>query len=151
MAYILYRAAKGDLQSAPSNALSADIGSLSLEFTRLSQLSGDPKYYDAIQRIMNAFEESQNTTRLPGMWPVSLNARKLDFTNDRVFTLGAMADSLYEYFPKVRSFLAILIIQALRSAAISSAQRKRQANPEHVSKKYGCGQGTSFLQTPQSW
>ncbi|KAH0382576.1 seven-hairpin glycosidase, partial [Aureobasidium melanogenum] len=94
------KAAKGDLQSAPSNALSADIGSLSLEFTRLSQLSGDPKYYDAIQRIMNAFEESQNSTRLPGMWPVSLNARKLDFTNDRVFTLGAMADSLYEYFPK---------------------------------------------------
>ncbi|KAG9956653.1 seven-hairpin glycosidase, partial [Aureobasidium melanogenum] len=94
------KAAKGDLQSAPSNALSADIGSLSLEFTRLSQLSGDPKYYDAIQRIMNAFEDSQNSTRLPGMWPVSLDARRLDFTHDRVFTLGAMADSLYEYFPK---------------------------------------------------
>jgi mannosyl-oligosaccharide alpha-1,2-mannosidase len=53
---------------------------------------------------MNAFEASQDTTRLPGMWPVSLDARKLDFTNDRVFTLGAMADSLYEYFPKVRGF-----------------------------------------------
>lgn len=122
MAYILYRAAKGDLQSAPSNALSADIGSLSLEFTRLSQLSGDPKYYDAIQRIMNAFEESQNSTRLPGMWPVSLNARKLDFTHDRVFTLGAMADSLYEYFPKVSSlFSCESITQLLTTAAISSA------------------------------
>lgn len=97
-----HRAAKGDLQYAPSNALSADIGSLSLEFTRLTQLSGDPKYYDAIQRIMNAFEQSQNTTRLPGMWPISMNAHDLDFTHDRQFTLGAMADSLYEYFPKVR-------------------------------------------------
>jgi mannosyl-oligosaccharide alpha-1,2-mannosidase len=72
VAYITHRAANGDLQHAPSNALSADIGSLSLEFTRLTQLSGDPKYYDAIQRIMNAFEQSQNTTRLPGLWPVSL-------------------------------------------------------------------------------
>lgn len=95
-AHSRYRAARGDLQTAPVNALSADIGSLSLEFTRLSQLTGDPKYYDAVQRVMNAFEQSQNTTRLPGMWPVSLDARKLDFTKDRVFTLGAMADSLYE-------------------------------------------------------
>jgi mannosyl-oligosaccharide alpha-1,2-mannosidase len=73
-----------------------------LEFTRLTQLTGDAKYYDAVQRIMNAFEESQNTTRLPGMWPVTLDARRLDFTQDRSFTLGAMADSLYEYLPKVR-------------------------------------------------
>jgi mannosyl-oligosaccharide alpha-1,2-mannosidase len=50
---------------------------------------------------MNAFEQSQNTTRLPGMWPVQINAHNLDFANDRTFTLGAMADSLYEYFPKV--------------------------------------------------
>jgi mannosyl-oligosaccharide alpha-1,2-mannosidase len=96
------RAAQGEAQWAPSHALSADIGSLSLEFTRLTQLTGDAKYYDAVQRIMNAFEESQNTTRLPGMWPVTLDARRLDFTQDRSFTLGAMADSLYEYLPKVR-------------------------------------------------
>ena len=92
-----HSAARQDTQQAPATALSADIGSLSLEFTRLTQLTGDPKYYDAVQRIMNAFEESQNSTRLPGMWPVSLNARKLDYSGDLTFTIGAMADSLYEY------------------------------------------------------
>jgi mannosyl-oligosaccharide alpha-1,2-mannosidase len=81
--------------------LVAEIGSLSLEFTRLSQLSGDMKYFDAIQRIMDVFETQQNLTKLPGMWPVLVNARTEDFSRDTFFTLGGMADSVYEYLPKV--------------------------------------------------
>lgn len=45
--------------------LVSELGSLSLEFTRLSQLTGDLKYYDAVQRISNAFSDSQNSTKLP--------------------------------------------------------------------------------------
>lgn len=80
--------------------LVSELGSLSLEFTRLSQLTGDPKYYDAVQRISNAFSDSQNSTKLPGLWPVMINPQSLDFSNDNFFTLGGMSDSLYEYFPK---------------------------------------------------
>lgn len=79
----------------------AEIGSLTLEFTRLSQLSGDPRYFDAISRITDQFEAQQMKTKLPGMWPVLVNARDADFTIDSGFTVGAMADSLYEYLPKV--------------------------------------------------
>lgn len=93
-------AAIGGDQEAPSSVLLAEIGSLSLEFTRLTQLSGDPKYYDAIQRIMNVFELQQNLTKVPGIWPVNLDTRNMDFTKDRSFTFGGMADSLYEYLPK---------------------------------------------------
>jgi mannosyl-oligosaccharide alpha-1,2-mannosidase len=81
--------------------LVAEIGSLSLEFTRLSQLSGDPKFFDAIQRISDRFEESQSLSKLPGMWPVVVNPNKKDMGDDTFFTIGAMADSLYEYLPKV--------------------------------------------------
>lgn len=94
-------AAEGHAQEAPTSVLLAEIGSLSLEFTRLTQLSGDPKYYDAIQRIMDTFEAQQNDTKIPGMWPVTLDAQRKDFTRDRSFTFGGMADSLYEYLPKV--------------------------------------------------
>lgn len=94
-------AAAGDAQEAGDNVLVAEIGSLTLEFTRLSQLTGDPRYYDAIQRIMNIFDTQQDWTKLPGMWPVVVNARKADFTESKGFTLGGMADSLYEYLPKV--------------------------------------------------
>lgn len=86
---------------ALKGTLVAEIGSLSLEFTRLSQLSGDSKYFDAVQRITNVLDQQQNLTKLPGMWPVFVNAQTEDFSRDTFFSLGAMADSLYEYLPKV--------------------------------------------------
>lgn len=101
-------AASGARQTAPESILLAELGSLTLEFTRLSQLSGDPKYYDAVQRVMDVFDEQQNDTKLPGMWPIVVNARDLNFTEDTLFTIGGMADSTYEYLPKVISVRASL-------------------------------------------
>lgn len=97
-----WNAGEGPPQAeALERTLVAEIGSLSLEFTRLSQLSGDMKYFDAIQRIMDVFDQQQNHTKLPGMWPILVNARMGDFSSDTFFTLGGMADSVYEYLPKV--------------------------------------------------
>ncbi|KAK3642088.1 hypothetical protein LTR56_010959 [Elasticomyces elasticus] len=59
---------------AMTRATMAELGSLSLEFTRLAQLTGEPKYYDAIARITDAFEVWQNDTRVPGMWPTTVDA-----------------------------------------------------------------------------
>lgn len=87
-------------QEAEKHTLIAELGSLSLEFTRLTQLSGDPKYYDAIARVTDVLSMHQNTTRLPGMYPIMIDAQSQDFRKDRTFTLGGMADSVYEYFPK---------------------------------------------------
>ncbi|KAL1639873.1 hypothetical protein SLS58_007460 [Diplodia intermedia] len=98
-------AADGKPQEASDAALSAEIGSLTLEFTRLSQLTGDGRFFDAAQRVMDVFDEQQNRTRLPGMWPVAINARDLDFTAWNSFTIGGMADSLYEYLPKQHALL----------------------------------------------
>jgi mannosyl-oligosaccharide alpha-1,2-mannosidase len=85
-------------QSSESTLL-AEIGSLGLEFTRLSQITGDPKYFDAVQRIADNLQSMQNLTRLPGLWPVSLDAHALRFTGS-YFTVGGMADSAYEYLVK---------------------------------------------------
>jgi len=59
---------------ASNRVVLAELGSMSLEFTRLAQLTGEPKYFDAIQRITDALDEWQNSTRLPGMWPLSVDA-----------------------------------------------------------------------------
>ncbi|RMX76413.1 hypothetical protein D0868_16755, partial [Hortaea werneckii] len=59
---------------AGSRVVMAELGSLSMEFTRLAMLTGEPKYYDAIARITDEMEQFQNNTRLPGMWPTSLDA-----------------------------------------------------------------------------
>jgi mannosyl-oligosaccharide alpha-1,2-mannosidase len=59
---------------AASKVVLAELGSLSLEFTRLAQITKDNKYYDAIARITNELESWQNNTKLPGLWPVSVDA-----------------------------------------------------------------------------
>ncbi|KAB2576125.1 Mannosyl-oligosaccharide alpha-1,2-mannosidase [Lasiodiplodia theobromae] len=96
-------------QEADQTVLVAEIGSLTMEFTRLSQITKDSKWYDAVDRIMHLFKDQQSKTDLPGMWPVFVNAKDADFTADRSFTLGGMADSLYEYFPKTYALLGGLV------------------------------------------
>ena len=95
----------GVRQEAPDGMLVAEIGSLSLELTRLSQLTGDERYYDAIKRITDQFQLQQQHTRLPGLFPLVVNARDMDFKTGDMFTLGGMVDSLYEYLPKTHLLL----------------------------------------------
>lgn len=118
-------ARKGYAQAAHSMTLVAEIGSLTMEFTRLSQITGDVRWYDATFRIMEAFDQQQSETRLPGMWPVFVDAKNLNFTRDGTFTLGAMSDSLYEYFPKMHALLGGLEPMYERLYRISMAAAKR--------------------------
>lgn len=71
----------------------SQIGSLSLEFIRLSQATGDPKYAAVIQNVTDQLESTQNTTALPGMWPthVDCTGPTLSFAASNAFTLGALA------------------------------------------------------------
>ncbi|PYH80853.1 glycosyl hydrolase family 47 protein [Aspergillus uvarum CBS 121591] len=98
------RSAEGHGIMPGKQTILAELGSLSLEFTRMSQLTKDPKYFDAIQRITDFFEENQGLTKLPGLWPMMVNAQDMEFSDPR-FTIGGMADSTYEYLPKEHMLL----------------------------------------------
>lgn len=53
----------------------AELGSLSMEFTRLAQLTKDPRYYDAVARVTNALSEWQDRgTKLDGVFPENVDA-----------------------------------------------------------------------------
>ncbi|EON68955.1 hypothetical protein W97_08213 [Coniosporium apollinis CBS 100218] len=99
------KAQVGEPQVAHENVLEAEIGSLTMEFARLSQITGNTKWYDAVARIMSVFAEQQDQTMLPGMWPLVVNARDKNFKYGGAFTLAAMADSLYEYLAKTYALL----------------------------------------------
>jgi mannosyl-oligosaccharide alpha-1,2-mannosidase len=99
------KAVDGEEQLPAESVLIAEAASASVEFTRLSQLTGDMRYFDAISRVTNVLDEQQGLTKLPGMWPISVNMRKPDLTFDGFFGLGAMADSVYEYLPKMHRLL----------------------------------------------
>ncbi|POR31133.1 alpha-1,2-Mannosidase [Tolypocladium paradoxum] len=53
----------------------AELATLSMEFTRLAQLTAQHKYYDAIDRITNALIGMQKEgTLIPGLFPETLDA-----------------------------------------------------------------------------
>ena len=124
-------AARGQKQLAGASVLLAELGTFSLEFTRLSLLTGDPKWFDASERITEALREQQNTTHLPGMWPVVLNAREMRFNQHADYTLGAMADSMYEYLPKMHALVGGLLpaYREMYEMAMSTAIRHSLFRP----------------------
>ncbi|KAG5981482.1 hypothetical protein E4U55_002905 [Claviceps digitariae] len=101
----LHEAARGAQQTPSSTTLLAEIGSLALEFTRLSLVTGDPRYYDAVQHISELLAESQDKSKLRGMWPIVVDPVEEYFDAGATYTLGAMADSTYEYMPKMMALL----------------------------------------------
>lgn len=93
------RSANGEAITASDFTLIAEIGSLTVEFTRLAQLTKDAKFFDAVQRISDRLEHLQDQGNLPGLWPIVVDAKNLK-ADQNIFTLGGMADSTYEYLPK---------------------------------------------------
>lgn len=102
--WLNFRDAKSGRQMLGIHESSAAGCSFSLEFTRLSQLTGNPKWYDAADRVKDFLYDNQNTTRLPGMWPAFIDYQSMKM-GDSSFTFGAQADSLYEYLPKMHVLL----------------------------------------------
>lgn len=83
------------------SVVTASPGTLLMEFTRLSQITGDTKYYTAISNLVSLFQDGQRKTVLPGMWPTTVSMRTLNVIQGNDFTLGSGADSLYEYITKM--------------------------------------------------
>lgn len=98
-------AKKGGGLIVEDSVVSASPGTITLEFTRLSQITGDSKYYAAVSHVMDTFYENQNKTLLPGMWPMMVSMRRQDVVTGYQFTIGGNADSLYEYLPKAYQLL----------------------------------------------
>ena len=72
---------------ADTRVVLAELGSLSVEFTRLAQITNESKYYDAIARITNELEALQSSTSLPGLWPIAIDAsgcKKPDYSAQKV-------------------------------------------------------------------
>lgn len=81
---------------ASTSAGMAELGTLSMEFTRLAQLTGENKYYDAVARITNALEDLQNRqggTALPGIFPEHIDASGCNRTAQAEASLDNLSDA----------------------------------------------------------
>jgi len=123
-------AIKGTTQVA-SEGLIAEVGTLSMEFTRLSVLTGDPKWFSLVQRISDDMADQQDSTAVPGLWPLKVNGKKRIFNSGPDFTLGAMADSAYEYLPKMSAMMGgqLPMYQTMYEKAMDAAVKYNLFRP----------------------
>lgn len=99
------RAKEGEGLDVEGSVVVASPGTITLEFSRLSQITGDNKYYSAVSKVMDLFHENQNKTKVPGLWPMYVSMSTPDLVSGYQFTIGGNADSMYEYLPKAHAML----------------------------------------------
>ncbi|KAJ1737455.1 hypothetical protein H4217_003169 [Coemansia sp. RSA 1939] len=95
----------GSSETGPSTLNNlAEIGTYQLEFFRLSQLTRDPAYHKAAQRVYDVILD-RNTPKkgtpyaVPGLYPVFLDIKTGRFIGGKP-NLGGGSDSFYEYLIK---------------------------------------------------
>ncbi|TSV94897.1 Endoplasmic reticulum mannosyl-oligosaccharide 1,2-alpha-mannosidase [Bagarius yarrelli] len=81
-----------------SDSTVAEVTSIQLEFRELSRLSGDPKYQDVVMEVTKQVHKLEG--KHDGLVPMFINTNSGQFTHLGVYTMGARADSYYEYLLK---------------------------------------------------
>ncbi|KAG5210925.1 endoplasmic reticulum mannosyl-oligosaccharide 1,2-alpha-mannosidase isoform X1 [Ovis aries] len=81
-----------------SDSTVAEVTSIQLEFRELSRLTGDKKFQEAAEEVTRRVHGLHG--KLDGLVPMFINTNSGSFTHLGVFTLGARADSYYEYLLK---------------------------------------------------
>uniref|UniRef100_A0A672KUR5 alpha-1,2-Mannosidase n=1 Tax=Sinocyclocheilus grahami TaxID=75366 RepID=A0A672KUR5_SINGR len=81
-----------------SDSTVAEVTSIQLEFRDLSRLTGDPKYKLAVMEVMKRVHKLDG--KQDGLVPMFINTNNGLFTHQGIYTLGARADSYYEYLLK---------------------------------------------------
>lgn len=81
-----------------SDSTVAEVTSIQLEFRELSRLTGNSKYQEAAEKVTRHVHALSG--KKDGLVPMFINTHSGLFTHLGVFTLGARADSYYEYLLK---------------------------------------------------
>ncbi|KAL0979591.1 hypothetical protein UPYG_G00187000 [Umbra pygmaea] len=81
-----------------SDSTVAEVTSIQLEFRELSRLTQDSRYQAAVDEVMQKVHKLEG--KQDGLVPMFINTNSGQFTHLGVFTLGARADSYYEYLLK---------------------------------------------------
>lgn len=81
-----------------SDSTVAEVTSIQLEFRELSRLTGDRKFQEAAEEVTRHIHSLPG--KKDGLVPMFINTHSGLFTHLGVFTLGARADSYYEYLLK---------------------------------------------------
>ncbi|CAL8297371.1 unnamed protein product [Gadus morhua 'NCC'] len=81
-----------------SDSTVAEVTTIQLEFRELTRLTHDQQYQDAVGEVARQVHQLEG--KQDGLVPMFINTNSGQFTRQGIFTLGARADSYYEYLLK---------------------------------------------------
>nr|XP_043881603.1 endoplasmic reticulum mannosyl-oligosaccharide 1,2-alpha-mannosidase-like isoform X3 [Solea senegalensis] len=81
-----------------SDSTLSEVTSIQLEFRELGRLTQEPQYQAAVDEVMKQIHKLDG--KQDGLVPMFINTNNGQFTHQGVYTLGARADSYYEYLLK---------------------------------------------------
>ncbi|XP_034547328.1 mannosidase, alpha, class 1B, member 1b [Notolabrus celidotus] len=81
-----------------SDSTVAEVASIQLEFRELTRLTQEPQYQAAVAEVTTQIHKLDG--KLDGLVPMFINTNSGQFTHQGIYTLGARADSYYEYLLK---------------------------------------------------
>ncbi|KAF9092233.1 hypothetical protein BGX27_001866 [Mortierella sp. AM989] len=114
----------------------AELGTIQLEFSRLSMLTNDPIFEQKGRRIIEVL--SSATSDLPGLFPVLVQSGEGRHYGNFRATVNGMADSYYEYLIKEWILLdgKTQIFKDMFLKAVESIKNYMILSPDNGSKDY---------------
>lgn len=100
----------------------AQIGTMQLEFMKLSQLTGDSRFFFKVQDVIDTLDNAEK--HIPGLYPLEIDQDSAEFLGSHV-SFGPLGDSFYEYLLKVYVFVGGAIDQ-YRRMYIESVESMRK-------------------------
>ena len=89
-----------NLAWAANNALTAEFGTLQIEFRLLARLTGNKEFKEKSEHVYKIMNEMSPPNGLFPYYVRNSRGRKPEFANNKL-TFGAMSDSFYEYMLKI--------------------------------------------------
>ena len=121
---------------AGTRVVLAELGSLSVEFTRLAQITKDSKYYDAIARITDELEGLQKATSLPGLWPTTIDASGCKKPEHSALEMARLSSESREHpVDEPESLRGLAVDDASESSRITSKDVETNSSVHHVDKR----------------
>ncbi|KAG0376110.1 hypothetical protein BGX24_008258 [Mortierella sp. AD032] len=114
----------------------AEIGTIQLEFTRLSSLTGNPTYDTKARKIFEVLGTS--TSQLPGLLPAYVQDSDNHYYSNFKAAVGGMVDSYYEYLLKEWILLdgKVPKFREMFESAVDSMKKYMVVRPENGSQEY---------------
>ncbi|KAJ3095222.1 Endoplasmic reticulum mannosyl-oligosaccharide 1,2-alpha-mannosidase [Phlyctochytrium planicorne] len=88
--------ASGNPIGSPYDVSTAEATSIQLEFKYLSHITGDAKYWNAVEKVMRHMDTLE---KFDGLVPIYMSAQMGNFKSSEI-RLGSNGDSYYEYLGK---------------------------------------------------